>query len=388
MFDWKKPENLLSKFLSRKHTYHQDILSFCSFVYNNYLFLCSSVENSAFWEIYGISTGYVREMFEQHLPLLKPFTHRCFTHFTGNVAQFCEIHDKYVEPHKFFSIHLELSKQFYIFANDIFVMGVTYDNSEKKFVFDFEHDGTEDIVSLTGNGYQVEAFGKCFYYGYEFSEQVESSVRTAFIKYVKFTEALQETPDLTNFIKKAVDNLHNKINLYNYDLVVMPESKSKVNQYMLRYIYRFAQPTLYKMTLIKALPSNISFDMKAYEKQYLDDILENGMPRYSQAAKEQAKSSINAMLDMIRKKEYFTIAKDVKKSRLRPYIMNFLRFESDEEKELCSMIRQQNVLVIDDVTTSGSTLNEILRTLRILNEDNNITIFSLIGRKDLMAESL
>ena len=118
MLDWKKRKSLLSKFLSRKHTYHQDILSFCSFVYNNYLFLCSSVENSAFREIYGISTGYVREMFEQHLPLLKPFTHRCFTHFTGNVAQFCEIHDKYVEPHKFFSIHLELSKQFYIFANE------------------------------------------------------------------------------------------------------------------------------------------------------------------------------------------------------------------------------------------------------------------------------
>ena len=100
MLDWKKRESLLSKFLTRKHTYHQDILSFCSFVYNNYLFLCSSVENSAFREIYGRSTGYVREMFEQHLPLLKPFTHRCFTHFTGNVAQFCEIHDKYVEPHK------------------------------------------------------------------------------------------------------------------------------------------------------------------------------------------------------------------------------------------------------------------------------------------------
>lgn len=215
-------------------------------------------------------------------------------------------------------------------------MGITFDDTEKKFVFDFEHDGAEDIVSLTGNGYQVEAFGKCFYYGYEFSDQVESSVRSAFIKYVKFTEALQDTPDLTNFIKKAVDNLHKKINLYNFDLVVMPESSSKVNQYMLRYIYRFAQPTLYKMTLVKALPSNISFDMKAYEKQYLDDILE----------------------------------------------------ESEEERELCSMIRQQNVLVIDDVTTSGSTLNEVLRTLRILNEDNEIIIFSLIGRNDLMAESL
>ena len=58
------------------------------------------------------------------------------------------------------------------------------------------------------------------------------------------------------------------------------------------------------------------------------------------------------------------------------------------DEGLSSLIRKQNVLVIDDVATSGSTLNEILRTLRILNEDNEITIFSLIGRKDLMAESM
>ena len=93
MSDWKKRENLLSKFLTRKHTYHQDILSFCSFVYNNYLFLCYSVEKvllskikSAFRKIYGRSTGNVRDMFEQHIPLVKPFTHRHFKRFTGNVA--------------------------------------------------------------------------------------------------------------------------------------------------------------------------------------------------------------------------------------------------------------------------------------------------------------
>ena len=58
------------------------------------------------------------------------------------------------------------------------------------------------------------------------------------------------------------------------------------------------------------------------------------------------------------------------------------------DEKLYATIREQNVLVIDDVTTSGSTLNEILRSLRIVNDDNNITIFSLIGRKDLMADSL
>ena len=267
-------------------------------------------------------------------------------------------------------------------------MGVTYDIENQMFVFDFEHDGAEDIVSLTGDGYQVQAFGKCFYYGYEFPPQVDGNVRTAFINYVKFAKDLQENPDLTDFIKNAIDSLSKKINLYDYNLVVMPESSSKVNQYMLRYIYRFAQPTLRKMELVKALPSNISFDMDAYQGQYLDDVLEDGRPRYTEAQKEEAKQSINKMLDLIHQKDYFTIAKDVKKSRFRPYMMDFLRFSSESDEKLCESIRQQNVLVIDDVTTSGSTLNEILRTLRILNEDNEITIFSLIGRKDLMAEAV
>lgn len=266
-------------------------------------------------------------------------------------------------------------------------MGVTFNDEEQRFVFDFEHDYTTDIVSLTGDGYQVEAFGQCFYYGYEFSDQVDGHLRSAFIKYVKFTENLQNNPDLTQFIKKAIDNLNRRINLYDYDLVVVPESSSRVNEYMLRYIYRFAQPLLRKMELVKALPSNISFDMDAFEETYLDGKLENGRPRYTQAQKDEVKESIERMVDLIHKKDYFTIAKDVKKSRFRPYMMNFLKFANEKDRQLCASIRQQNILIVDDVTTSGSTLNEILRTLRILNEDNSINIFSLIGRKDLMADS-
>ncbi len=119
--------------------------------------------------------------------------------------------------------------------------------------------------------------------------------------------------DIGLSIQRAVDSAHKEINLYHYDIVVMPENRTKINQYMLRYIYRFNQPKLCSVEDLLSKPIN---------------------------------------------------------------------------EELSSKIRNQNVLVIDDVTTSGSTLNEILRTLRILNEENEITIFSLIGRKDLMAESL
>ncbi len=59
----------------------------------------------------------------------------------------------------------------------------------------------------------------------------------------------------------------------------------------------------------------------------------------------------------------------------------------DQDEELLASIHN-NVLVVDDIATSGSTLNEVMRALRVMNEDNKITIFSLIGRQDLMAESI
>lgn len=142
--------------------------------------------------------------------------------------------------------------------------------------------------------YHMETFGKCFYYCCEPHCRID------------------DAEDKGLFIRKTVDGLDKKINLYKYDLVVMPEIRNRENQYMIRYIYRFNQPRLYTVNEILAMPM---------------------------------------------------------------------------DENICSMIRQENVLVIDDVTTSGSTLNEILRTLRSLNKENNITIFSLIGRNDLMAES-
>lgn len=216
-------------------------------------------------------------------------------------------------------------------------MGVRFDQEKQCFVFDFEHDGISDIIKLTGSGYEVTAFSRCFYYGYEFEEDIDGSVRSAFIKHVKFSENLKDNPEITQFIRKAIDDLSKKINLYDYDLVVMPESSSKVNLYMLRYIYRFAQPMLRQMELVKSLPERISSD----------------------------------------------IAKDV-----NGVITDGKKFADEMDQKLYEKIKNQNVLVIDDIATSGSTLNEVLRALRVLNEDNNITIFSLIGRRDLAIEAV
>lgn len=265
-------------------------------------------------------------------------------------------------------------------------MGITYDATSGQFSFDFAHDGTTDVVHLAAYGHQVLAFARCFYYGYEFCPEVSSAVREAFIKRLKFGNDLLHDAELTLMIRRAIDYLHRQINLYNYDLVVTPESHSPVNSYMVRYLYRYAQPCLRHIELVKALPGSLDFDRKSYSETYLEQTLEDGRPRYTASQKEAALAKVEELVAAIRAKDYFSIARDVKKSRFRPYIMGFLRFGSEQDRELCQLIRHQNVLVLDDVTTSGSTLGEVLRTLRLLNEDNEIRLFSLIGRKDLMAE--
>ena len=92
-------------------------------------------------------------------------------------------------------------------------MCVTFDETEKKFVFDFEHAGAED----TGLS-----------------------------------------------IQRAVDSAHEKINLYYYDIVVMPENRTKINQYMLRYIYRFNQPRLCNVEEILSKPMDEEFTFGSF----------------------------------------------------------------------------------------------------------------------------
>ena len=77
---------------------------------------CSSVENSAFREMNGKSTGNLRDMFEQHIPSLKSFVHRHFTRFTGYVdikwtifLLFPYTHT-FHSPTKFHSFFLHISK--------------------------------------------------------------------------------------------------------------------------------------------------------------------------------------------------------------------------------------------------------------------------------------
>jgi hypoxanthine phosphoribosyltransferase len=82
----------------------------------------------------------------------------------------------------------------------------------------------------------------------------------------------------------------------------------------------------------------------------------------------------------IHKSDYFSIARDIKKTKYRPYIKNYYKFKDEKDKELFKRLENSNVLIVDDIATSGTTISHLLKTIRSLNDKNNITVFSLLGK--------
>lgn len=257
--------------------------------------------------------------------------------------------------------------------------GVRFDASSNSFVFDFEHDGETDVITLTNVGHSVDQFERCYFYGYEFSQDTDSKTRKEFIQRIKFPETFDGDRDLHTFISKAVGYLDSQISLPQYNVVVYPQSMSELNRKMLSYLSRITTTKYIEIELVKELPSNIEFDYERFNIEVLSSII-NGRPRYTQAQKDEVLAHIEEMMDSIHKSDYFSIARDIKKTKFRNYITNFYKFKDEESKRLFQTLTNANIILIDDVVTSGTTIYHLLNTLRSLNDKNNIVIFSLIGK--------
>ena len=55
--------------------------------------------------------------------------------------------------------------------------------------------------------------------------------------------------------------------------------------------------------------------------------------------------------------------------------------EDERSKEVIKSIQSGKILIVDDINTSGSTLNEIIRIIRKINNQCEIYIFTLIGKE-------
>lgn len=259
--------------------------------------------------------------------------------------------------------------------------GVSYNPEAKSFSFDFDHDFENDIIKLEKQTYSYKLFNQCYYYGYKFTDDVDSKLRTEFIHSLKFPDGHISEKDKNQFIINAVDSLDDDIRLHKYSLVIYPESLSELNRDMFRYLSAFTSPELASIELVKELPKNIEFDFDNFKLSVLDSKLSNGRPRYTEKQKAEVIENINKMMDEIHNLDYFSIARNVKNQKYKPFFKNYYKFKTEENKKLFEKIENNtNVLVIDDILTSGTTISLLLKCLKTINDSNKIVVFSLIGK--------
>ena len=190
--------------------------------------------------------------------------------------------------------------------------GVRYDDNSDMFIFDFENDNETDLIQLKKVGYKVTTFNHCYYYAYEFTENVDSASRTSFIHSIKFPDGRITEQDKNTFIVNAVNKLDSDISLPSYKLIVYPESMSELNRDMLGYLNRFASPEIVNMELVKSLPSRIEFDYNRFKVEVLDAKLPNGRGRYTEQQKQVVLSNLRTMMEEIHNLEFLSIARNVK----------------------------------------------------------------------------
>ena len=245
-----------------------------------------------------------------------------------------------------------------------------------KFEFDFEHDGKDDVIALNGELKSSEVYGNTYFFQYEFGKDVPSSTRSSFIHALKFEQDALGKDNIDKFISVALANLNRAVNLSNVDIVIYPQSSSSLTKDIVDRIDSFTDSEKYiKIEVVKKAIAEINFNWSKFEK-YCD------VHNVPSNAKEVMKAKMEKMLNDIHKLDYFSIAKNIKDQKYKKFLNTIYKFYDDVAVNLIKSIKNKKILIIDDIYTSGVTIEQIIKAYQMLDPDdsNILTVFTLIGK--------
>lgn len=246
-----------------------------------------------------------------------------------------------------------------------------------KVVYNSDIDNPNDIMNtIEPSIYKSEFSGNIYYFGYTFKDTASRKDRTTVIHWLKNIGQIGiERNALIRLIDKTLLYFDRAVNISDFDCLIYPRSgRSEITKIIVQEVGRFTQRNL-PMTSIevfKSIPSKITFDWDRFDLNYNGEIGDN---QYNQIEDYVN----NILLPRIHNLSYFSIADSVK-YKYRPYIQKYLNI-SEKDNRIIEAIRDGKILLIDDINTSGSTLTEIIRLIRNVNNKCEIYIFTLIGKE-------
>jgi hypothetical protein len=274
-------------------------------------------------------------------------------------------------------------------------MGIEYNKNLDIFEFNFTSNSEECIIEFVDLPLQpvffddVEGLNNIYYFGYEFlnNDHASSKIRTKFLHELRFNNHFTTQENKELFVRTALSKLKKTLHITINDIgiIVYPKSRSSLNEYILRLFYAITNSKAKSFEVIKELPQNVKFNWKEFKINELESII-NGRPRYTEIQKQEQIEKINKLLDDIHSLDYFSIAENVRTNKYKSYFSNYFYFDSPDMQQDFNEIKgkEDKILILDDVSTTGATLKEIIKIVRFLNKDSDIILFTLIGKKNII----
>jgi hypothetical protein len=239
------------------------------------------------------------------------------------------------------------------------------------FEFDFKEDSVDAILNLTNDLYETKRFEGVHRFGYQFKDSIDSKIRSEFIRFLRgLSEKKFYEKDKRIFIEKPLVKLFKKAPIGTIDCVIYPHSKrSDLNTFQLKTISRILKGVIpIPIELIKSEAKKVEFD---YENYFRD----NSNKFVKEVFKKIAIRSIDEMMERIHNSDYFSIAE--LKTKYRPYIKNYLEFKDNK----INLNNYKKALLVDDIATTGATLDHIVSICKTLNPDIELYIYSILGKE-------
>lgn len=271
------------------------------------------------------------------------------------------------------------------------ISGKLKEDGSYAFSVDFNQNADDDVVSfLEPYFYTSEIDDNTYWFGYKFAQAARNKeYRDACIEYLKNVQWRGEVEDeeidefeydpdklsgeeLDRMIRRSLNSID--INTYNIDTIIYPLSSSNN---LVRSIVSCIMGILRNSNRLKfvevqkADPCDIAIDIE----RCLED---KSIGKLTDKLDIIDRPYLESLVDKIHRLSTFSLRRDVSPMSLRPYVSNFL-----EIKDVAAKVEtSDNILIVDDFKTSGTTISEIINIVRKYNPDTNIYIFTLLGKAD------